>query len=513
MTLYDILEQLKPYRPHTQIQDANIRFSSFEPLGTGALIHSDILYFIDKPADFCALISSQGSFLVCASQQQDMTLCSGNFIWISDGDAANAVFDLVCSLFRDEHRLAAFGQQMLSILSKDGSLQKIVDEAFLYIGNPIVVFDPGFSMIAANWNEAAPDHKTQRILRQKYMSPADMEDINRDQIHDKVMKSDLPLFIKNPSYDGNKLLIRLAFNNKIVGHIAISDTLRPFSAYDQKAAVILRDVIIQCLQKDEFIRNSRGFNYEYLIADLLDGKITLGKNLQDRLSYVDFYFEELLYITVAELGRSSKYVNPTYVINKFEQLLCGSRAILYNGQILLVTTRSVNHRVDSKEIEAFNAYCRQESLFCGMSNPFRGVANLPKYYTQALRALELGTQNESAPALYTYADYAVSHITAQFLQKENPMVFCHPAVKRLLEYDSKKNGNLIETLYQYLLWERNLIVTAQKMYLHRNTLGYRLKKIQELTDLDLNDAKTRQYLLWSLYICRDEHSRSASETC
>ena len=504
MTIQELREQLLSYQPQMGVCFAVPHLSSFEFLSSVTSLQNDVLYYVDTDANLSEPEYAAASFLIISPALPENFNCTGNYLWINEEHGINTVLDTIRTLFRDEHRLFAFGQRMLAILSEDGSLQKIVDEAFLYMGNPILVFDAGFSVIAANWDVAAPDQKTQRILDQKYLDPAGMADINRNNIHDKVMKSPAPIFIKNPSYEGNRLLIRLAFHNKSVGHIAIADTLRPFTPYDEKAAVILRDVVIQCLKKDEFIRNSRGFNYEYLIADLLDGKITMSKNLNDRLAYVDFFFEELLYVTVAELARSEQYVNPTYVISQFEALMPGSKAVVYNGQIVLITTRRSSQRISAEEIRAFSAYCKKESLFCGMSNPFRGVANLQKYYTQALRALELGTQNENLPALYPYANYAVSHILSQFCQKEDRDVFLHPAVKRLLEYDEKKNGNLTETLYQYLLWERNLMLTAQKMYLHRNTLSYRLNKIQELTQVDLEEAETRQYLLWSLHVCNNK---------
>ena len=51
-------------------------------------------------------------------------------------------------------------------------------------------------------------------------------------------------------------------------------------------------------------------------------------------------------------------------------------------------------------------------------------------------------------------------------------------IGKLLQADELNDGNLSETLENYLNWYRNAKKTAEEMFLHRNTLNYRLKKIR-----------------------------------
>ena len=68
----------------------------------------------------------------------------------------------------------------------------------------------------------------------------------------------------------------------------------------------------------------------------------------------------------------------------------------------------------------------------------------------------------------------------------------------LLTYDKKKGSDLTNTLDCY--FENNCIrkETAQRLYIHEHTLDYRLKKIQELINIDLYDYAKRFHIHFAL---------------
>ena len=70
----------------------------------------------------------------------------------------------------------------------------------------------------------------------------------------------------------------------------------------------------------------------------------------------------------------------------------------------------------------------------------------------------------------------------------------HPALEKLKAYDAANQSDLYNTLKVYLLNDRNAQRCASILYLHRNSLQYRVKRIQEITGVDLNDETERTYL-------------------
>ena len=76
--------------------------------------------------------------------------------------------------------------------------------------------------------------------------------------------------------------------------------------------------------------------------------------------------------------------------------------------------------------------------------------------------------------------------------------------RRLREYDSKKSTDFYKILREYLRCERDRVLTAKRLFVHKNTLVYRLKKIVELFSLDLDDAYEREYLMVSFLVMENK---------
>lgn len=61
-------------------------------------------------------------------------------------------------------------------------------------------------------------------------------------------------------------------------------------------------------------------------------------------------------------------------------------------------------------------------------------------------------------------------------------------IRPLLEYDRKKQSDLIHTFMTYQTFKGNVSQTARALFLHRQTLLYRLRRIESLTGLTLVDS-------------------------
>lgn len=61
----------------------------------------------------------------------------------------------------------------------------------------------------------------------------------------------------------------------------------------------------------------------------------------------------------------------------------------------------------------------------------------------------------------------------------------------LRDYDAQHHAQLTETLHQYLLAGGSLQATAEATFTHRNTANYRVHKIKELTNCELQSAEER----------------------
>jgi DNA-binding PucR family transcriptional regulator len=62
-------------------------------------------------------------------------------------------------------------------------------------------------------------------------------------------------------------------------------------------------------------------------------------------------------------------------------------------------------------------------------------------------------------------------------------------VRPLAEHDRERRSDLVRTLRVYFAAGSNASVAADRMFLHRNSMLYRLERIQKLTGLDLKDHR------------------------
>lgn len=64
-------------------------------------------------------------------------------------------------------------------------------------------------------------------------------------------------------------------------------------------------------------------------------------------------------------------------------------------------------------------------------------------------------------------------------------------VEPLVLHDRKRRGDLVRTLRVYFASGANASEAADRLFLHRNSMIYRLARIAELTGLDLKDPRVR----------------------
>lgn len=99
----------------------------------------------------------------------------------------------------------------------------------------------------------------------------------------------------------------------------------------------------------------------------------------------------------------------------------------------------------------------------------------------------LSIKNES----YGFDELGIYALLWESNNKERIREFALSKLGCLLEYDGRHNINLLKTLEIYLQKNCNLKETAAAVYIHINSLKYRLSRIEQLTGLDLSDEEDR----------------------
>lgn len=78
--------------------------------------------------------------------------------------------------------------------------------------------------------------------------------------------------------------------------------------------------------------------------------------------------------------------------------------------------------------------------------------------------------------------------------------FSRNTLKKLTDYDKRHGSSLTDTLEAYLKYDCSVQLVSENTFTHRNTINYRIKKIKELLDTDLESVEEKFTYLMAFHI-------------
>ena len=155
--------------------------------------------------------------------------------------------------------------------------------------------------------------------------------------------------------------------------------------------------------------------------------------------------------------------------------------------------------------QALEDALRTAGLAAGLSGPFALPASAHGCMRKAQLALKTGRQLAPGRALYPmdeYGEAALMEAAADVLGREGfaAQDFCDASIAEMARLDTQTGTQYAASLKAYLNHGLDMKRAAQALGVHRNTLDYRMKRVQELFALDLTDVNTCFELLFSFWL-------------
>ena len=157
----------------------------------------------------------------------------------------------------------------------------------------------------------------------------------------------------------------------------------------------------------------------------------------------------------------------------------------------IVLIKEIKAGIDSKDLEklARSIVDTLSSEFytratVGIGTAEVGVKDLARSFKEAQVALEVGKVFDTEKSIVSYDNLGIARLIYQL-----PTTLCETFLKEVFKQGSIESLDH-ETLFTIQrFFENNLNVseTSRKLFVHRNTLVYRLEKIKKLTGLDLRE--------------------------
>lgn len=125
----------------------------------------------------------------------------------------------------------------------------------------------------------------------------------------------------------------------------------------------------------------------------------------------------------------------------------------------------------------------------GIGDYSEGFQGLSESYHHAKIALDIGRRKKGRGQRMLYNDTRIDRILLTLAENEEMKKVIMATINPLVEYDKQRNMDLIGTLMSYNQNHGNVSQTARALNLHRQSLLYRLRKIESLTGLSLIDPE------------------------
>lgn len=181
----------------------------------------------------------------------------------------------------------------------------------------------------------------------------------------------------------------------------------------------------------------------------------------------------------------------------------------YENGIIAIENRE---RLSQGDDEEFNLdqYIMEMDMQVGVSMWFSSFLDLKTALIQSKIALEQGRRNIPRQQRYDFLAFFSDHLIHSLDQSTNLKSFCHPALLQLVIKGGESEKELVRSLRLYLLNGRNISRTADKLNIHRNTLMYRLQRLEDLLGLNLKEIDEQEFL--NLYLtCLTGDYRESSQ--
>lgn len=434
---------------------------------------------------------------------EQLSRCFTNYAFLNDNSDLFQFFNKVQDLIHREQRLVNSSSALLQSLIKGRGLQYIIDIGYRLLNNPILLVDTSYKLLAYTKNDDVDDPVWNELTSKGYCSYNMVSVFMKEGVVKKIADSIDPLLTDSGfSEKIHRIHGKIMLNNNLIGYLGVLECNQKFKQEDYRIISLLCDVISAQMQKNHHIK---GFMYENLLIDLLDNNIKNSEYLQERLKITGLKLEKNLYLIVIDF--QNKDISNHHIIDFLrdcvDRMVQHSRSILYKKQI--VTFLSLKDSEAEKSIITIEKFLEDNGLQAGLSALFNNILYLHKAYHQAQKALELGSRLRNFKRLFHYTDYRIYHLLTLAGNNCSLTDLAHQAPLELKEYDAQKGTSLYQTLYIYLDTDNNIIHSAEKLFIHRNTMNQRLKKISEITGLDFENFEECVQVYLTYKILEMEH--------
>nr|WP_296155197.1 PucR family transcriptional regulator [uncultured Blautia sp.] len=439
-------------------------------------------------AENYALVYADGTDVVCKYKDE--------YFRLHDMEREIA-FGLILDVFDYYENWLEKAQQLAGRMR----FQELIDSCYPMFGNPVLFLDANYKVMAmsrqygpedvdAEWKYLCQNgfssvqavHALQERKRKVLVSsPSASASVNHQRLDETGCM--------NYSYN-------LLNDSEMCGSLVLMEKSRPVNEGDYVILKMMAELLIPYITK-------MNFTNQYVWGNSVFSRLLSGENVEDdilamQLQYYEWEKDDLYKVFILEyrneegemmyrLLRSSLVQNVPFCVAEIHE-----KEIVFLLNCTKQNEKEVGRRIeDILHRNQVNSYCSQH---------LTGIERISVLYHQAGEARERAVRTENR-FFYMFSEIAADYIL-KAADAESKYCAVYEPIRELWESGDEKDRELLETLRRYLRCNQSPAETSRQLFVAKNTLNYRIRRLEERLGLVLNDPDQCFYYLLSLEVLR-----------
>lgn len=394
--------------------------------------------------------------------------------------------------------------RLLGVLLDGGDYEDLCVSLQKIINNPTLIVDRNGSCLAGCMGEEGEEAT---VLREKVLKKITESCKNLTQLQPNRSHS-LEL-----NLDGRAQpigLVPIKVNDKTDGALVAIEYHSPLGEDALRAMEYAGPIVALVFAKEKAVFETQRQLKGDFLEELVNNTFNDEELMEKRALFLNFSLKDPLTVFVLQLsGQGDYYASKEekerqalkeFLWRKIHEALAQENNVMLQAKSnSLVGLARVRSEGELRQLQKILTRIAKEaekkrfkdSITAGIGRPYTGVRNVSKSYQEALTAVKVGELMENGPKVCLFEDLGPYRFLCELKDSEDMQSFHREVVGKIKLYDSQNNADLMETLDCYFANDGNLKNTAAALHLHKNTVSYRIKKIEEITGLDLRDPEDR----------------------
>jgi purine catabolism regulator len=127
----------------------------------------------------------------------------------------------------------------------------------------------------------------------------------------------------------------------------------------------------------------------------------------------------------------------------------------------------------------------------GIGRPHKSLVDLRQSYYEALYAIRIRKLKGNKAVIASFDDLGSYGLLLGLQDTLSLEVFYDSVLGKLRDYDEQNSSDLVKSLACFLEANGHWGEAAERLYVHRHTLRYRMKRVEEITGRDLSSSQDR----------------------